>query len=43
MDHIGKAIATIAAAAICAFWAHLTKGKSGIGWFIAALVFIWGC
>jgi hypothetical protein len=39
--HIGKGLASIAAAAICGFALYLTHGEHGIGWFIVALFVIW--
>lgn len=41
MEYIGKGIATLASALVCAVLIRETGGNSGIGWFIASLVFIW--
>jgi hypothetical protein len=41
-NRISRAIATIAAAAACSYWAYLNHGTSGIGWFLFSLVVIWG-
>lgn len=38
---INKGLATIGLAIICSYWAYLTKGTSGIGWFIIGLIIIW--
>jgi hypothetical protein len=41
-NHIGRGLATIAAAAMCSVMLWQTQGQSGIGWFIIALIIIWG-
>lgn len=38
---MNKGLATIASAGICGYSLYLTSGHHGIGWFIAALIFIW--
>lgn len=40
-EMIGKGIATLAAALICGALIIVTKGASGIGWFILCLLLIW--
>lgn len=40
-EHTSKAIATIASAAVCGVLIYVTKGESGIGWFIVSLLIIW--
>ena len=39
---IAKSIATVASALVCGLLIHKTEGDSGIGWFIASLMIIWG-
>jgi hypothetical protein len=36
-----KGMATFASALICAYLLHISHGAHGIGWFIAAVIFIW--
>jgi len=39
--YIAKAVATLAAAAVCSMMLWQTKGEHGVGWFIVALILIW--
>lgn len=39
---LAKAIGTIAAAVVCGTMIWITSGESGAGWFIIALLVIWG-
>lgn len=40
-ESTAKALATVAAAAVCSVAMWVTKGDTGIGWFIIALLLIW--
>jgi hypothetical protein len=40
MSYVGRGIATLGAAGLCAYWAYLTGGKSGVGWFVISLLII---
>lgn len=40
-NHLGQGLATIASAIVCGVLIYVTKGESGIGWFVLSLVFIW--
>jgi len=40
-EYVGKGIATIGAAGVCGCLIYVTKGESGIGWFIITLLLIW--
>lgn len=42
MSRNGRWVATGVSAALCAYLMYLTKGESGIGWFVLCLLFIWG-
>lgn len=39
--YLGKGLGTLAAALVCGALIVVTKGASGIGWFILALFLIW--
>jgi hypothetical protein len=39
--YIGKGLATLASAGVCGVLIWITKGESGIGWFVLSLCIIW--
>ena len=41
-DNLGKGLATIGVCAMGAFVMWLTNGRTGIGWAILGMLFIWG-
>lgn len=41
MSHTAKIVATVIAGLLCGAMCWFTKGQSGIGWFIIALLVIW--
>jgi hypothetical protein len=40
--YIGKGLASIAVCAMGAYCMWLTDGKTGVGWAILGMLFIWG-
>jgi hypothetical protein len=40
-EPIIKLVLTCFLTVICGVWAWVTKGESGIGWFILGMVIIW--
>jgi hypothetical protein len=41
LRYIGKGLATLASAGVCGVLIYITKGESGIGWFVLSLCIIW--